>query len=102
VRYLGLPLGTLLKAKSIWDAIFEKMDHRLTSWKRLYFSKGSRITLIKITLSNFLTYYLFLFLILVGVANRIEILQWNFLWGEVDDVLKLCLVSWSKISIMIS
>jgi len=29
MKYLGLPLGASYKTKSIWNSIFEKMEHRL-------------------------------------------------------------------------
>jgi hypothetical protein len=61
LKYLGLPLGAPFKAKSSWDEIVEKIERRLASWKRLYLSKGGRVTLIKSTLSNLPTYFLSLF-----------------------------------------
>ncbi|KAG6710844.1 hypothetical protein I3842_05G022800 [Carya illinoinensis] len=64
MNYLGLPLGVASKAKSFWDTVIEKIERRLTGWKRLYLSKGSRITLIKNTLSNLPTYFLSFFPIL--------------------------------------
>jgi hypothetical protein len=72
VKYLGLPLGPSFKAKHIWDGVIEKIEHRLASWKRLYLSKGGRVTLIKSTLANLSTYYLSLFPLPVSVAKRIE------------------------------
>jgi hypothetical protein len=45
-----LPLGAS-KAKSIWNGVIEKIECRLTSWKRLYLSEGGGITLIKSSLS---------------------------------------------------
>jgi hypothetical protein len=50
----------------------EKMERHLAGWKRLYLSKGGRITLIKSTLSNLPTYFLPLFPIPIGVSNRIS------------------------------
>lgn len=29
MKSLGLPLGALYKTKSLWNSIFEKMEHRL-------------------------------------------------------------------------
>jgi hypothetical protein len=52
MKYLGLPLGASFKAKSIWDGIIEKIERRLAGWKRLYLSKGGRITLIIIIHKN--------------------------------------------------
>lgn len=71
MKYLGLPLRALYKAKSIWGGIVENIECRLVGWKRLYLSKGGRLTLIKSTLSNLIAYYLSLFLISVGASNRI-------------------------------
>lgn len=71
MKYLGLLLGASYKAKSIWDDI-------MVGWKMLYLSKGGRLTLIKSILSNLPTYYMSLFLILVGVANQIEQFQRDF------------------------
>ena len=85
MKYLGLPLGAKFKNKSIWNPILEKMEKRLAGWKRLYSSKGGRVTLIKSTLSNLPTYFLSLFPIPASVANRIETLQRNFLWGSFGD-----------------
>ena len=81
MKYLGLPLGAKFKDKTIWNPILEKMERRLTSWKCLYLSRGGRVTLIKSTLSNLPTYFLSLFPIPASVANRMEKLQGNFLWG---------------------
>ena len=72
MTYLGLPLGAKFKDRAIWNPILEKMERRLASWKRLYLSKGGKVTLLKSTLSTLLTYDLSLFPILVDVANRIE------------------------------
>ena len=93
MKYLGLPLGAKFKDKTIWNPILKKMERRLVRWKRLYFSKGGRVTLIKSTLSNLPTYFLSLFPILASVAKRIEKLQWNFLWGNFGDDPKIHLVN---------
>jgi len=61
MKYLGLPLGAPFKAKSIWNGIIDKIKQCLASWKRLYLSKGGRITLIESTLSSLPTYFLSLF-----------------------------------------
>jgi hypothetical protein len=88
IKNLGLTLGAFYKASTIQNGIVEKMEPCLARWKRLYLSKGGRLTLIRSTLSNLPRYYLSLFPIRVGMANRLEKLQRDFLWGGLGDEFK--------------
>ena len=72
MKYLGMPLGTSLKTASIWNLILEKMEKKLSGWKRLYLSKGGRLTLLKSTLSSLPTNFLSLFTIPKAVAAIME------------------------------
>jgi hypothetical protein len=85
MTYLGLPLGASFKSHSIWNGVIEKVERKLASWKKLYLSKGGRVTLIHSTLSSIPTYYLSLFLIPVSVAKKLEWLQREFLWNGMED-----------------
>ena len=93
MTYLGMPLGASHKSPSIWNPILEKFHRKLAGWKRLYLSKGGRLTLLKSTLSSLPTYYLSLFTIPSHVANKLEKSQRDFLWGDS----KLHLVGWDKV-----
>jgi hypothetical protein len=88
LKYLGLPLGASFKLKTMWAGLEDLMLRRLAPWKRLYLSKGGRVTLIKSTLSNMPTYLLSLFPIPADVAKRIEKIQRDFLWGGMNDEFK--------------
>ena len=70
LKYLGLLLGAKFKDLSIWNLILEKMEWRLAGWKRLYLSKGGKVTLIKSTLLSLPTYFLSLLPLLGKVAKR--------------------------------
>jgi hypothetical protein len=97
MTYLGMPLGASFKSVSIWNGVIEKVEQRLASWKKLYLSKGGRVTLIHSTLSSIPSYYLSLFLIPVSVANKLERLQRNFLWNGMGDETKFHLVNWHRV-----
>uniref|UniRef100_A0A2N9EVX7 Reverse transcriptase zinc-binding domain-containing protein n=1 Tax=Fagus sylvatica TaxID=28930 RepID=A0A2N9EVX7_FAGSY len=97
MNYLGLPLGAKFKSKAIWDPILEKMERKLVGWKRMYLSKGGRLTLIKSTLSSLPTHFLSLFPILVAVASRIDKIQRDFLWGGMGEGKKFHLVNWAQV-----
>lgn len=88
--------------RAIRGGVIEKVERRLASWKRLYLSKGGRVTLIKSTLSNLPTYFLSLFPIPASVGARIEKLQRDFLWGGIGDEFKYHLVKWSKVCTPVS
>ena len=92
-----MPLGTSYKTASIWNPILEKMEKKLAGWKRLYLSKGGRLTLLKSTLSSLPTYYLSLFTIPIAVADRLERIQRKFLWGSLEECFKHSLVAWEKV-----
>ena len=102
MKYLGLPLGAKFKDKSIWNPILEKMERKLAGGKKLYLSKGGRVTLIKSTLSNLPTYFLSLFPILASVASRIARVQRDFLWGSLGDEPKFHLVDWSTVCTLLA
>ena len=99
LSYLGMPLGASYKANAVWNPILEKMERRLSGWQKLYLSKGGRLTLLKSTLSSLPTYFLSLFTIPKSVANRLEKLQRDFVWGGMGNNFKHHLVGWDKVCV---
>ena len=97
MKYLGMPLGTSFKTASLWNPILEKTEKKLSGWKRLYLSKGGRLTLLKSTLSSLPTYFLSLFTVPKAVAVRMESIQRNFLWRSSDESFKYPLVDWENV-----
>ncbi|KAL0011483.1 hypothetical protein SO802_006591 [Lithocarpus litseifolius] len=93
MTYLGMPLGAFHKSSTIRNPILQKIEHKLAEWQNLYLSKGGRLTLLKSTLSSLPIHFLSLFTIPTHVANKIEKLQRNFLWGDS----KTHLVEWDKV-----
>ena len=95
---IGMPLGAPHKSPSIWNPILEKFEWKSAGWKKLYLSKGGRLTLLKSTLSSLPTYFLSLFTIPTHVANKIEKLQRDFLWNDS----KTHLLGWDKVCLPIA
>ena len=89
LKYLGLPLGAKFKDLSVWNPILERMERRLAGWKRMYLSKGGKVTLIKSSLLSLPIYFLS-FLPLPGkVAKRMKKLQRDFLWNGIGGEPKI-------------
>lgn len=59
--YLGLPLGNNSRAMSFWGLVCEKVRKRLTEWKKGFFSKVGRLTMIRSVMSRIPVYYVSLF-----------------------------------------
>ena len=73
------------------------MEQRPVRWKRLYLSKGGKVTLVKSILSSLPTYFLSILSILGKIANRMEKLQRDFLWSSMSGDSKLHQVNWVKV-----
>ena len=76
------------------------MERHLARWKRLFLSKGGKVTLIKSTLSSLPTYFLSLLPIPVKVANSMEKIHRDFLWSGIDAP-KVPLVEWAKVCMLV-
>ena len=74
MKYLVMLLGTSFKTTSIWNPILEKMEKKLSGWKRFYLSKSGRLTLLNSTLSSLPIYLFLLFL-------RLWLLDWKVFRG---------------------
>ena len=75
----------------------EKIEKKLSGWKRLYLSKGGRLMLLKSTLLSLPTYFVSLFTIPKAVTARLESIQRNFIWGSSEGSFKYPLVAWEKV-----
>jgi len=78
-----------------WDPVIGRFEKRLSGWKATYLSKEGRLTLIKNVFSSIPTYFLSLFPLPPYVANKLEAIQMNFLWGSFGSDFKFHLVRWN-------
>lgn len=52
--YLGLPIGSDMRKPSSWRLVIEKFKKKLSEWKAISMSFGSRLTLVKSVLGSLL------------------------------------------------
>lgn len=57
----------------------------LSGWKRTLLSRGGQLSLIKSMLSNLPVYYISLITMLASIANKVEVIQYQFLWGDSEE-----------------
>ena len=92
--YLGLHLGVPHKSSRVRDVIEKRFKRKLAAWKKQYLFKGGRLILIKYTFSNLPIYFMSLFVILKKMIIKLERIQREFLWGDMEERRKIHLVSW--------
>ena len=92
--YLGLPMGGNVSRLSTWDPIIKKIEGKLATWKGSLLSMAGRLTLIKAAISSLPMYYMSLFPIPVGVTEKINRLQRQFLWSGNVGKSSIALASW--------
>ena len=93
LTYLGLPLGANPRRIKTWNPIVDRFKKKLALWKRNHISIGGRISLIKSALSNLPIYFMSLFKMPITVAQELEKIQSQFLWGDSEGNKKLHLLS---------
>ncbi|KAK1256826.1 hypothetical protein QJS04_geneDACA024624 [Acorus gramineus] len=97
-QHLGLPL-VVSKIRAVdWRPLTERMEKRLEGWAGKRLSWGGRLTLLQTVMANLPIFYMSLFRIPIGIANRMEMLRRRFLRSGADSgVRKVCLIKWNKV-----
>ena len=97
-KLFGITIGRESSLSDFWEPVISKVTKRLDGWKRAFFSKGGRLTLIEVVLSAIPTYYLSLFRLPSGVSKELKKIMRNFLWKRADGDGGDHLVSWKMSS----
>ncbi|KAJ0683718.1 putative RNA-directed DNA polymerase [Helianthus annuus] len=95
-NFLGLPLGANMKMAKHWKPIIDKFKVKLSSWKANCLSFAGRVTLAKAVLGALPNYYLQIFKIPSKVANALEGIRRNFVWGFKGRKKKIKWIAWKK------
>nr|GFA00587.1 RNA-directed DNA polymerase, eukaryota [Tanacetum cinerariifolium] len=80
-KYLGVPVGCNMKRCVYWNAVIQKFESKLSSWKARLLSAGGRLSLIKAVLGNLPTYFMSLYMMPTSICSKMESLRNNFFRG---------------------
>jgi hypothetical protein len=94
--YLGLPLGSK-PLDSFWNSIIDRFSKKLAGWKGAILSQAGKCQLVKSCLQNVPLYALSLFNILSKYAEKMERIQWDFLWTGHEGRKRYPLVAWDNV-----
>ncbi|XP_072084417.1 uncharacterized protein [Arachis hypogaea] len=97
VKYLGISLGANPRLVKTWKPIIDKVEEKLSMWKAKVLNKAGKLVLIKSVLNSLPVYYLSLFKMPKGVAEKLISLQRRFLWCKEDGRNGMALVRWEVV-----
>ncbi|XP_058784616.1 uncharacterized protein LOC131659444 [Vicia villosa] len=99
LSFLGIPVGGNLRKYSMWQPLLNKMKKRLSGWKNRFLNLSGRITLLKSILSSLTIFTMSFYLIPKRVVKDFTSLQSNFLWGGVEEKMKVYWVGWDVVTL---
>ncbi|XP_072074344.1 uncharacterized protein [Arachis hypogaea] len=96
-KYLGVPLIHERCSQHHFQHIIDKMQLKLSNWKKKYLSLAGRCTLVQSVLSTIPSYCMQTMKIPTVVSNKIDKVCRDFLWGNSEGERKIHLMNWDKI-----
>jgi hypothetical protein len=80
LKYLGIPMHVRRLSNRHWNAVEERFQKKLSSWKGKFLSSGGRLVLINSVLSSLPMYMMSFFAIPKGVLKRLDYYRSRFFW----------------------
>ncbi|XP_074299722.1 uncharacterized protein LOC141630875 [Silene latifolia] len=95
--YLCIPIS--YKRMDVGDCsrLVERVVMRIRGWGARKLSYAGRLVLVQAVLSQLHSFWARIFLILVTVIDRIELICRNYLWSGSEEFLKTAPVAWIKV-----
>ncbi|XP_074267102.1 uncharacterized protein LOC141590406 [Silene latifolia] len=94
-KYLGVKISHKRLTKMDCNVLVDRMISRIRGWNSRKISYAGRLVLVKSALSTIHNYWSQIFVLPVGVMDRIKALCRNFLWEGSDKYSKAPLVAWN-------
>ncbi|KAH9327618.1 hypothetical protein KI387_007796 [Taxus chinensis] len=96
--YLGMPLIHKNPNLTVWNALLERVNSKLSSWKGLFLSQVVKIQLLQISLQGIPIYVMSLFILPAKIKEALEKIQKRFLYMGAGEKFKFPLVAWDKVT----
>ncbi|KAL6140994.1 hypothetical protein ACLB2K_059286 [Fragaria x ananassa] len=96
-KYLDMPLIHSRVNKHTYNGIFDKVQGRLSSWKSKVLSMAGRLTLIQSVTSSIPNYAMQTAKFPVSLCDKLDKLNWDFLWGDLENKKRVHLVNWDSV-----
>lgn len=97
-KYLGFPLKHSGATSQDFNFIIERVQNKLQGWKSKLLSMAGRVVLSQAVISATPAYVMQGCILPQRVINSIDKINRNFVWGTTDEVKKMHMVSWRKIT----
>ena len=96
-KYLGFPIKHKGVARNGLNFVVERVLNKLSGWKAKFLSFAGRSVLVKSVMSVIPNYVMQGEALPVYLCEKLDKINWGFLWGSTRDKKKLHLVGWNKI-----
>ena len=96
-KYLGFPLKHQGVPRNPYKFIVERVMNKLAGWKAKFLSFASWAVLIKSVMSAVPNYIMQGAVLPAYVCEKLDKINWDFLWGSTNEKRRMHMVIWSKI-----
>ena len=96
-KYLGFPLKHRGVPRNPYNFIVEKVMSKLAGWKAKFLSFVGRVVLIKSVMFAIPNHVMQGVVLPVHVCEKLDKINWDFLWGSTNERRRMHMVGWSKI-----
>nr|GEV12882.1 RNA-directed DNA polymerase, eukaryota, reverse transcriptase zinc-binding domain protein [Tanacetum cinerariifolium] len=95
-KYLGVAVRCNMKRCVYWNAVIQKFESKISSWKARLLSAGGHLSLIKAVLGNLPTYFMSLYMMPTSICSKLESLRNKFFRGAGHNESNMSWVKWDK------
>ena len=97
-KYLGFPLKHSGATSQDFNFVIERVQNKLQGWKSKLLSKAGRVVLSQAVISATPAYVMQGCILPQRVLSSIDKINRNFVWGSTNEVKRMHMVSWKKIT----